>query len=186
RGAGRRAGTRAHEARPAEPAAFKRHDGRDPRQMRGFKVQRGVSSHAEGSALVAMGKTRVLCTASVEERVPGWLRGQGKGWGTAEYGMLPRSTGERPPRSSPTRAREPRGRCGRWRRATTPLPARGGPALPAGCAVRGPAGGPRPAAITGALGALPDACVCLPTQTPLAKPPLQDSVAAISVGLVQG
>src|SRR5262245_3250270 len=101
------AAIRAHEAQPAEPAAFQRHDGRSPREMRGFKVQRGVSSHAEGSALVSMGKTRVLCTASVEDRVPGWLRNQGKGWVTAEYGMLPRSTGERTPRSSQTGGRRP-------------------------------------------------------------------------------
>ena len=87
--------------------------------MRTFKVQRGVSSHAEGSALVSMGRTRVLCTASVEDRVPAWLRGQGKGWVTAEYGMLPRATGERTARSSQTggRAQEIQRLIGRSLRA---------------------------------------------------------------------
>ena len=148
------AAIRAHESKPAEPAAFHRHDGRTPREMRGFKVQRGVASHAEGSALVSMGRTRVLCTASVEDRVPGWLRGQQKGWVTAEYAMLPRSTGER--------------------------------TITLDCDVLEADGGTRTAAINGALIALHDAFVWLSNQNQLARPPLRDSVAAISVGLVQG
>src|SRR5438045_9173513 len=88
------AAIRAHESKPAEPEAFQRHDGRTPRTMRGFKVQRGVARNAEGSALVSMGRTRVLCTASVEDRVPGWLRGQRKGWVTAEYRSEERRVGK--------------------------------------------------------------------------------------------
>src|ERR1041385_4549625 len=117
------AAIRAHEAKAPAPEAFERHDGRDARQPRPFKVQRGVSSHAEGSALVSMGRTRVLCTASVEDRVPGWLRNQGKGWVTAEYAMLPRATGERTPRASQTggRAQEIQRLIGRSLRAVTDL-----------------------------------------------------------------
>ena len=92
------AAVREHESKEPEAPVFQRHDGRAPQAMRAFKVQRGVSSHAEGSALVAMGRTRVLCTASVEERVPGWLRNQSRGWVTAEYAMLPRATTDRTPR----------------------------------------------------------------------------------------
>ena len=96
---------REREARPDVTEAFARHDGRLPRQGRAFKVERGVMSHAEGSALVHMGRTRVLCSASVEERVPQWLRNSGKGWVTAEYAMLPRATGSRTPRTSQTGGR---------------------------------------------------------------------------------
>src|SRR5262252_4588192 len=146
------AAIRAHEAKASEEKAFVRHDGRTPREMRGFKVRRGVASHAEGSAMVTMGRTRVLCTASVEDRVPGWLRGQQKGWVTAEYGMLPRSTGESTPRTSQTggRAQEIQRLIGR------------------------------------SLRALHDAFVWLSNQNHLARPPLHDSVAAISVGVVKG
>jgi ribonuclease PH len=182
------AAIRAHESKPAEPATFQRHDGRSPREMRGFKVQRGVSSHAEGSALVTMGKTRVLCTASVEDRVPGWLRGQQRGWVTAEYGMLPRSTGDRTPRSSQTggRAQEIQRLIGRSLRAVTDLTAFGERTITLDCDVLEADGGTRTAAINGALVALHDAFVWLSNKSHLARPPLQDSVAAISVGLVQG
>jgi len=83
---------RVSEARGAEAASGARHDGRTPTQARPLKIERGVMPHAEGSAMVRMGRTRVLCTASVEDKAPGWMRGQGKGWVTAEYGMLPRAT----------------------------------------------------------------------------------------------
>jgi len=182
------AAIRAHESKPSEPAAFQRHDGRVPRQPRPFKVERGVSSHAEGSALVSMGKTRVLCTASVEDRVPGWLRNQGKGWVTAEYGMLPRSTGDRTPRTSQTggRAQEIQRLIGRSLRAVTDLSAFGERTITLDCDVLEADGGTRTAAINGALIALHDAFVWLSNKNALARPPLQDSVAAISVGVVKG
>src|SRR5207247_7260481 len=121
------AAIREHEAKPDAPPAFQRHDGRETRGLRAFKCERGVSSHAEGSALVSMGRTRVLCTASVEDRVPGWLRNQGRGWVTAEYSMLPRATGERMPRTSQTggRAQEIQRLIGRSLRAITDLGAFG-------------------------------------------------------------
>ena len=182
------AAIRAHEARAPEAAKFQRHDGRDPRSPRTLKIERGVSSHAEGSALISMGRTRVLCTASVEDRVPGWLRNSGKGWVTAEYAMLPRATGDRMPRSSQTggRAQEIQRLIGRSLRAVTDLTAFGERTITLDCDVLEADGGTRTAAINGALVALHDAFVWLSNQNHLAKPPLTDSVAALSVGLVQG
>src|SRR6185369_4117086 len=90
---------------PAPVEGVARPDGRGLAQLRPFKIERGVMRNAEGSALVTMGNTRVLCSASVEDRVPNWLRGQGKGWVTAEYGMLPRATHDRTPRSAQTGGR---------------------------------------------------------------------------------
>ena len=86
---------REREALAPEAAAFARHDGRRPEQPRALKIERGSMPNAEGSALVSMGRTRVLCAASIEDKAPGWMRGQGKGWVTAEYAMLPRSTTDR-------------------------------------------------------------------------------------------
>src|SRR5690349_13752356 len=165
-----------------------RHDGRLPRQPRPFKIERGVSSHAEGSALVHMGRTRVLCTASVEDRVPGWLRGSGRGWVTAEYGMLPRSTNDRTPRSSQTggRAQEIQRLIGRSLRAVTDLKAFGERTITLDCDVLEADGGTRTAAINGALVALHDAFVTLSNRNHLVSPPLKDAIAAISVGLVDG
>ncbi len=182
------AAIREHESRAPEVAAFQRHDGREPRQLRTFKVERGVSSHAEGSALVNMGRTRVLCTASVEDRVPGWLRNQGKGWITAEYAMLPRATGDRTPRTSQTggRAQEIQRLIGRSLRAVTDLTAFGERTITLDCDVLEADGGTRTAAINGALVALHDAFVWLSNKSQLARPPFTDSVAAVSVGLVQG
>jgi len=182
------AAIREHEAKPPEPAAITRPDGREPRQARVLRFERGVSSHAEGSALVSMGRTRVLCTASVEDRVPNWLRGQGKGWVTAEYAMLPRATGERMPRTSQTggRSQEIQRLIGRSLRAVTDLTAFGERLITLDCDVLEADGGTRTAAINGALVALHDAFVWLSNRNHLARPPLTDSVAAISVGLVQG
>jgi len=179
---------REREARPGEPAPFARHDGGSPRELRAFRIERGVMSHAEGSALVHMGRTRVLCSASVEERTPGWLRGSGKGWVTAEYGMLPRATGTRTPRTSQTggRAQEIQRLIGRSLRAVTDLTAFGERTITLDCDVLEADGGTRTAAINGALVALHDAFVTLSNQNALARPPLRDSVAAISVGLVRG
>ncbi len=182
------AAIREREDKVPDEKVFQRHDGRTPLQMRAFKVQRGVSTHAEGSAIVAMGKTRVLCTASVEERVPGWLRNQGRGWVTAEYAMLPRATTERTPRASQTggRAQEIQRLIGRSLRAIVDLTAFGERTITLDCDVLEADGGTRTAAINGAMIALHDAFVWLSNQNALLKPVFTDSVAAISVGVVQG
>ena len=182
------AAIREHESRTPDAALPKRPDGREPKQLRTLKVERGVSSHAEGSAIVHMGRTRVLCTASVEDRVPGWLRNQGKGWVTAEYAMLPRATGERTSRASQTggRAQEIQRLIGRSLRAVTDLTAFGERTITLDCDVLEADGGTRTAAINGALVALHDAFVWLSNKNQLARPPLHDSVAAISVGVVGG
>ena len=179
---------RDQEAAPAAEAPFTRHDGRRPADPRPFRVERGVMSPAEGSALVHMGRTRVLCSASVEDRVPGWMRNSGRGWVTSEYGMLPRATGTRTPRTSQTggRAQEIQRLIGRSLRAVTDLTAFGERTITLDCDVLEADGGTRTAAINGALVALHDALVTLSNQGALVKPPLRDTVAAISVGLVKG
>jgi ribonuclease PH len=181
---------REREARAAHaaPPDAARHDGRAPREARPFRVERGVMSHAEGSALVQMGRTRVLCSASVEDRVPGWMRNSGKGWVTAEYGMLPRATHTRTPRTSQTggRAQEIQRLIGRSLRAVTDLTAFGERMITLDCDVLEADGGTRTAAINGALVALHDAFVTLSNQNALVRSPLKDAVAAISVGLVKG
>lgn len=179
---------REHESRPAETPEFARADGRTPRELRPLRFERGVAGHAEGSALVRMGRTRVLCTASVEDRVPGWLRGQGRGWVTAEYAMLPRATHDRTPRSSQTggRAQEIQRLIGRSLRAVTDLRAFGERTITLDCDVLEADGGTRTAAINGALVALHDAFVKLSNQGALTAPPLTDGLAAVSVGIVRG
>ncbi len=179
---------REREARPAAPPPLQRSDGRSPRQMRRLKVERAVLKHAEGSALVSMGRTRVLCTATVEDRVPPWLRGQGRGWVTAEYGMLPRSTTERTARSAQTggRAQEIQRLIGRSLRAVSDLKVFGERVILLDCDVLEADGGTRTAAINGALVALHDAFVTLSNRGQLTGPPLRDSVAAVSVGLIDG
>ncbi len=169
-------------------AAPARPDGRAPRQMRPLRFERNVLPHAEGSALVAMGRTRVLCTATVEERVPGWLRGKGRGWVTAEYGMLPRSTTERTPRAAQIggRAHEIQRLIGRSLRAVTDLGAFGERTVILDCDVLEADAGTRTAAVNGALVALHDAFVRLSNAGRLTRPPLRDTVAAVSVGLVDG
>jgi ribonuclease PH len=165
-----------------------RPDGRTPSQLRPFKIERGVMRNAEGSALVTMGNTRVLCSASVEDRVPHWLRGQGKGWVTAEYGMLPRATNERTQRSAQTggRSQEIQRLIGRSLRTVTDLTRFGERLIVIDCDVLDADGGTRTAAINGALVALHDAFVVLSNRGHLTGPPLKDAVAAISVGMVQG
>jgi ribonuclease PH len=176
---------RERAARPAEAAA-PRPDGRSPRELRPLKIERGVSANAEGSALVSMGRTRVLCTASIEERVPPWLRGQGKGWVTAEYGMLPRATTERTPRTNQTggRAQEIQRLIGRSLRAATNLKVFGERVITLDCDVLEADGGTRTAAINGAMAALHDAFVVLSNRGALAGPPFTDAVAAVSVGVI--
>jgi len=153
-----------------------------------MKVERGVLSRAEGSAMITMGRTRVLCTATIEDRVPNWLRGQQRGWVTAEYGMLPRSTNERTPRSAQTggRAQEIQRLIGRSLRAVTDLHAFGERMILLDCDVLEADAGTRTAAINGALVALHDAFVVLSNRNQLTGPPLRDVVAAISVGLCDG
>ena len=176
---------RAVDAPAATPG---RAGGRAARQARPFKVERGTLTHAEGSALVSVGRTRVLCAATIEDRVPGWLRGQGRGWVTAEYGMLPRSTGERTPRTSQTggRAQEIQRLIGRSLRAVTDLARFGERTIILDCDVLEADGGTRTAAINGALVALHDALVTLSNRGQLTGPPLRDAVAATSVGIVRG
>jgi ribonuclease PH len=179
---------REREARAPETPAAARHDGRTASQPRPLKIERGVMKNAEGSAMVRMGRTRVLCTASVEDKAPGWMRGRGTGWVTAEYGMLPRSTTERTPRSAQTggRAQEIQRLIGRSLRAITDLGAFGERTILLDCDVIEADGGTRTAAINGAMVALHDAFVTLSNRGQLTGPPLRDSVAAISVGLVKG
>ena len=172
-----------------EPAAeFRRADGRTARQLRPLRIQRGALPRAEGSALITIGRTRVMCTATVEERVPHWLRGQGRGWVTAEYGMLPRSTAERTIRTAQTggRAQEIQRLIGRSLRAITDLSVFGERTIILDCDVIEADGGTRTAAINGGLSALHDAFVTLSNRGQLAGPPLRDTVAAVSVGLVEG
>ena len=170
------------------PAAAPRPDGRTPRQLRPLKIERGAIPHAEGSALISLGRTRVMCTATVEDRVPQWLRGQSRGWVTAEYGMLPRATGERTSRAAQTggRAQEIQRLIGRSLRAVTDLTAFGERTIILDCDVLEADGGTRTAAINGALSALHDAFVGLSNSGQLIRPPLRDAVAAVSVGLVDG
>jgi len=172
---------------PAAPEAV-RPDGRKANQLRPFAIERAVLHHAEGSAIVTMGRTRVLCAASVEERVPPWLRGKGRGWVTAEYAMLPRSTSERTPRTSQTggRAQEIQRLIGRSLRAITDLSTFGERLITVDCDVLEADAGTRTAAINGALVALHDAFVTLSNRGILTGPPLRDAVAAVSVGLVDG
>ena len=179
---------RDREAQAPAPQTLERPGGRTPRQARPFRIQRDFLPHAEGSALVSMGRTRVLCTATVEDRVPGWLKGKGKGWVTAEYAMLPRATTDRTPRSAQTggRAQEIQRLIGRSLRAATDLTAFGERMITLDCDVIEADGGTRTAAINGALVALHDAFVKLSNANQLKKPPLTDTVAAISVGIVDG
>ena len=179
---------RERETRAAAPAAFARHDGRRPNQPRALRIERGVMPHAEGSAMMHMGRTRVLCTATVDERSPAWMRGQGRGWVTAEYAMLPRSTTQRTPRSAQTggRSQEIQRLIGRSLRAVTDLGVFGERTILLDCDVLEADGGTRTAAINGAMVALHDALVTLSNRGHLSGPPLRDTVAAISVGLVEG
>ena len=179
---------REHEARPQSDAPAARPDGREPAALRPLKFERGVMSHAEGSALVRMGRTRVLVTASIEERVPGWMRNTGRGWVTAEYAMLPRATKDRTPRTSQTggRSQEIQRLIGRSLRAITDLTAFGERTITVDCDVLEADAGTRTAAVNGALVALHDAFLHLSNQQALKKPPFRDSVAAVSVGIIKG
>ncbi len=177
-------------APPGTPAATApaRPDGRPARALRPVRIERGALPQAEGSALISMGHTRVMCTATIEDRLPGWLRGKGGGWVTAEYGMLPRATHERTPRSVQAggRAQEIQRLIGRSLRAVTDLRSFGERTIVIDCDVLEADAGTRTAAVNGAFVALHDAFLALSNAGHLAHPPFRDTVAAVSVGLVAG
>ncbi|MEA3545159.1 MAG: ribonuclease PH [Thermodesulfobacteriota bacterium] len=165
-------------------------DGRLENQLRPITFQRQFTRYAEGSVLVCCGETKVLCNASVEERVPPFMRGQGRGWVTAEYSMLPRATHTRSMREAAKgkisgRTQEIQRLIGRSLRAVTNLDALGEITVQIDCDVLQADGGTRTASITGAYVALHDALSGLLDQGKLKKMPLKDSVAAISVGIVR-
>jgi ribonuclease PH len=164
---------------------------RQPSQLRDVRITRNFTRHAEGSVLIEMGDTQVLCTASVEESVPGFLRGKGQGWVTAEYGMLPRSTHTRSAREAAKgkqtgRTQEIQRLIGRSLRAVTDLKALGERQITLDCDVLQADGGTRCASITGAWLALWDACEQLVAKGKLAENPIRDHVAAVSVGIFEG
>jgi ribonuclease PH len=155
------------------------------------RIQRGFTRHAEGSVLVEFGDTRVLCTASVEERVPPFLKDSGRGWVTAEYGMLPRSTNTRTDREAARgkqsgRTQEIQRLIGRALRAVIDLAALGPRTVQIDCDVLQADGGTRTAAITGGFVALHDALTWLVSKRALSAVPVRDFVAAVSVGVYQG
>ena len=154
-------------------------------------IQRAYTRHAEGSVLIAFGDTKVLCTASVEEKVPPHKRGSGEGWVTAEYGMLPRSTHTRSDREAARgkqsgRTQEIQRLIGRSLRCVVDLAALGERTISLDCDVIQADGGTRTAAITGAYVALHDAVSWLLAQGKIGASPIRDAVAAVSVGIVQG
>jgi ribonuclease PH len=166
-----------------------RPSGRAPEQMRPVEIKRNFTRHAEGSVLICSGDTQVLCTASVEDRVPPFLRGKGEGWVTAEYGMLPRSTGSRMAREAARgkqggRTLEIQRLIGRSLRAVVDRAALGERTITLDCDVIQADGGTRTAAITGAYVALVDACRWLAGRGVTSKDPIHGQVAAISVGIV--
>ncbi len=169
---------------------IERIDGREQNQLRPISFLRQFTRYAEGSVLVCCGETKVLCNASVEERVPPFMRGEGRGWVTAEYSMLPRSTHTRSPREAAKgklsgRTQEIQRLIGRSLRAVTDLEAMGEITVQIDCDVLQADGGTRTASITGAYVALYDAFAGLVEKGVLDKIPLQDSVSAISVGIVE-
>jgi ribonuclease PH len=168
-----------------------RPDGRSPADLRPLKLETGVLLHAEGSALIQVGHTRVLCAASVEDGVPAFRKGSGKGWVTAEYGMLPRATATRTPREAARgkqggRTLEIQRLIGRSLRAVTDLQAFGERTVWVDCDVLQADGGTRTASITGAYVALVEAFRTLIRRNAVSAVPLRDAVAAVSVGLVGG
>src|SRR6201988_3868496 len=168
-----------------------RPSGRAADQLRPITIERGYTRHAEGSVLISFGDTRVLCTASIEEKVPPFLRGKGEGWVTAEYGMLPRATGERTQREAARggqggRTMEIQRLIGRSLRACVDRAALGERTITLDCDVIQADGGTRTAAITGAYVALALAVQKMREQDMLRTMPIVDYVAATSVGIVEG
>lgn len=166
-------------------------DGRRPDALRSIQFARNFTRYAEGSVLVSFGETRVLCNASVEERVPPFMRGEGRGWVTAEYAMLPRATHSRSPREATKgkiggRTHEIQRLIGRSLRAVVDLEALGERTIQIDCDVLQADGGTRTASITGAYVALVDAVNGLIAKGLLSASPIRESVAAVSVGIVDG
>ena len=170
---------------------FLRSGARAANELRPVRITRGYTIHAEGSVLIEFGNTKVLCTASVEEKVPGHKKGSGEGWVTAEYGMLPRATHTRSDREAAHgkqsgRTQEIQRLIGRSMRAVFDLSKLGERTIHLDCDVIQADGGTRTAAITGAFVAAQDAVNKLIVQGKLAESPIRDHIAAISVGIVQG
>jgi len=170
---------------------YSRRNGRAADKLRPVRFTRRFTTHPEGSVLVEFGETRVLCTASVEEGVPPFLRGKAQGWVTAEYGMLPRATHTRSPREAARgkqtgRTQEIQRLIGRSLRAALDLEALGERTVTLDCDVLQADGGTRTAAITGAYLALADACARLAGRGILRTNPLHGQIAAVSVGIVRG
>src|SRR6185369_15424793 len=170
---------------------FARSGGRAADQLRPIRITRGYTIHAEGSVLIEFGNTRVLCTASVEEKVPPHKRGSGEGWVTAEYGMLPRATHTRSDREAARgkqsgRTQEIQRLIGRSMRAVFDLKALGERTIQIDCDVLQADGGTRTAGITGAFVALHDAVSLLLQKQLIAVNPIRDFIAAVSVGVHQG
>src|SRR5207342_705238 len=166
-------------------------DGRRKDQLRPVKVTRNFIKHAEGSVLIEMGDTKVICTVSVEEKVPPFLKGKGQGWVTAEYGMLPRATNTRSDREAARgkqsgRTQEIQRLIGRALRAVTDLAALGPRTIQIDCDVLQADGGTRTAAITGGFVALHDALTWLVSKGAYSSIPVADFIAAVSVGVYQG
>lgn len=168
-----------------------RQNGRGAHELRPIHIHRNYTRHAEGAVLIECGETRIICTASVEERVPAFLKGKGQGWLTAEYGMLPRSTGTRMDREAARgkqsgRTQEIQRLIGRSLRAVTDLPLLGERTVHIDCDVIQADGGTRTASITGAFVALHDAANHLLRNGVISQWPILDFVAAVSVGIYQG
>lgn len=164
---------------------------RAPDQMRSVKIECNVSNHAEGSCMISFGNTRVLCTASVETNLPPWRRGQGLGWVTAEYGMLPRSTGQRMRREATAgkqsgRTQEIQRLIGRSLRAVIDMQALGENQITVDCDVIEADGGTRTASITGAFIAMADAIAWMKERELVGENVIRDHLAAISCGVYQG
>jgi ribonuclease PH len=168
-----------------------RPSGRSPEQLRPVRITRHYTKHAEGSVLIEFGDTKVICTASVENSVPSFLRGKGQGWVTAEYGMLPRSTGSRMRREASSgkqggRTVEIQRLIGRSLRAIIDLEALGEVSITIDCDVIQADGGTRTASITGACVELADAVATLMASGKVTKNPMKAMVAAVSVGIYEG
>ena len=168
-----------------------RPSGRAADELREVRIARGYTRHAEGSALVEFGDTRVLCAATVEARVPPGMQGRGRGWVTAEYGMLPRATGQRSPREAARgrqggRTLEIQRLIGRSLRAVVDMEALGERTVIVDCDVIQADGGTRTAAITGGYVALLDAVSNLPARSRPRRDPIHGAVAAVSVGIYRG
>lgn len=168
-----------------------RPSGRQPDQLRDIKITRHYTCHAEGSVLVEFGRTRVICTASVETSVPSFLKGKKQGWVTAEYGMLPRSTGDRMPREAAKgkqsgRTQEIQRLIGRSLRAAVDMQKLGENTITIDCDVIQADGGTRTAAITGGCVALVDACQSLLARGLIKESPIKHMIASVSVGVYQG